>query len=64
MIKDVLVGVAISWLTLTEDGKRFQKKAAKYIVDRYLLPKADDKSEEATVAAEKGGGNDDGTAQT
>lgn len=54
MIKDVLVGVAISWLTLTDDGKRFQKKAKDYIVERYLIPKSNGEKQEHTESSNNG----------
>lgn len=54
MIKDVLVGVAISWLTLTEDGKRFQKKAKDYIVERYLIPKSNGEKQEHKDSSSNG----------
>lgn len=56
MLKDVLVGVAISWLTLTSDGKRFQEKAKKFIVERYILSKSAEKTDNLK---EEGGDDDD-----
>ena len=48
-LKDVLIGVAVTWLTLTEDGKRFKKKVAKILADEYLNTKKekDDKKDDA-----------------
>lgn len=48
-IKDVLIGVAVTWLTLTEDGKRFKKKVTKILGDEYLNSKEDkeDKKDDA-----------------
>lgn len=59
MLKDVLVGVAISWLTLTSDGKRFQKKAKDFIVERYLLSKSDKETDDLK---EEGDNNDNAQA--
>ena len=48
-IKDVLIGVAVTWLTLTEDGKRFKQKVAKILAAEYLNTKKekDDKKDDA-----------------
>lgn len=48
-IKDILIGVAVTWLTLTEDGKRFKKKVTKILADEYLNSKEDkeDKKDDA-----------------
>ena len=48
-LKDVLIGVAVTWLTLTEDGKRFKKKVAKILADEYLNTKKekDDNKDDA-----------------
>ena len=48
-LKDVLIGVAVTWLTLTEDGKRFKKKVAKVLADEYLnsKEKKEDKKDDA-----------------
>ena len=48
-IKDVLIGVAVTWLTLTEDGKRFKQKVTKILADEYLNTKKekDDKKDDA-----------------
>lgn len=43
-LKDVLIGVAVTWLTLTEDGKRFKKKVTKILTAEYLNSK--DKKED------------------
>ena len=49
MLKDILIGVAVTWLTLTEDGKRFKKKVTKMLVDEYLNSKKnkEDKKDDA-----------------
>lgn len=39
LVKDLLVGVAVTWLTVTPEGKRFRKKVVKMLADQYLLPK-------------------------
>ncbi len=46
MIKDVLIGVAITWLTLTPEGKKMRKQAVAKLADAYLLPKKEVKKEE------------------
>ena len=48
-LKDVLIGVAVTWLTLTEDGKRFKQKVAKVLADEYLnsKEKKEDKKDDA-----------------
>ena len=48
-LKDVLISVAVTWLTLTEDGKRFKQKVAKILADEYLNTKKekDDKKDDA-----------------
>lgn len=49
MLKDILIGVAVTWLTLTEDGKRFKKKVTKMLADEYLNSKKNkgDKKDDA-----------------
>lgn len=42
MIKDVLTGVFIAWLSLTPEGKKLRDKAIKTITDTYLLPKKEE----------------------
>ena len=44
-LKDILIGVAVTWLTLTEDGKRFKKKVTKILADEYLNSKEDKKED-------------------
>ena len=39
MIKDVLIGVGIAWLSLTPEGRRVKNMAIKKVMDTYLLPK-------------------------
>lgn len=39
MIKDLLLGVAITWITLTPEGKKVRDKAVKKLAETYLLPK-------------------------
>lgn len=39
MIKDVLIGVGIAWLSLTPEGKRVKNMAIQKVLDTYLLPK-------------------------
>ena len=48
-LKDILIGVAVTWLTLTEDGKRFKKKVTKMLADEYLNSKKnnEDKKDDA-----------------
>lgn len=46
MIKDVLIGIGIAWLSLTPEGKNMRKRAEQYIVERYILPKEEPKQEE------------------
>lgn len=46
MIKDVLIGVAITWLTLTPEGRKMRKQALNKLADTYLLPKEEPKKEE------------------
>lgn len=39
MIRDVLTGVFIAWLSLTPEGKKMRDKAIKAVTDAYLIPK-------------------------
>lgn len=39
IIKDVLIGVGLAWLSLTPEGKRVKNMAIKKVMDTYLLPK-------------------------
>lgn len=39
MIRDVLAGVFIAWLSLTPEGKKVKDMAIKKVMDTYLLPK-------------------------
>lgn len=39
IIKDVLIGVGLAWLSLTPEGQRVKNMAIKKVMDTYLLPK-------------------------
>ena len=39
IIKDVLIGVGIAWLSLTPEGRKVKNMAIKKVMDTYLLPK-------------------------
>lgn len=39
IIKDVLIGVGLAWLSLTPEGRRVKNMAIKKVMDTYLLPK-------------------------
>lgn len=39
IIKDVLIGVGLAWLSLTPEGQRVKNMAIKKVLDTYLLPK-------------------------
>lgn len=43
LIKDVLIGVGIAWLSLTPQGKKIRDTAIKKITETYLLPKEEEK---------------------
>ena len=43
LIKDVLIGVGIAWLALTQQGKKMRDTAIKKITETYLLPKEEEK---------------------
>lgn len=43
IIKDVLIGVGIAWLSLTPEGRKMRNTAIKKITDTYLLPKEEEK---------------------
>ena len=45
MIKDVLIGVAVAWISLTPEGKAVRRKAVKKLAETYLLPKEPKKEE-------------------
>lgn len=46
MFKDLLLGVAITWITLTPEGKKVRDKAIKKLAETYLLPKEERKEDE------------------
>lgn len=39
MLKDVLIGVVITWISLTPEGKKVREQAIKKLAETYLLPK-------------------------
>lgn len=39
VIKDVLIGVGLAWLSLTPSGQKVKNMAIKKVMDTYLLPK-------------------------
>lgn len=39
VIKDVLIGVGLAWLSLTPSGQKVKNIAIKKVMDTYLLPK-------------------------
>ncbi len=45
LIKDVLIGVGIAWLSLTPQGKKMRDTAIKKITETYLLPKEEEEKE-------------------
>lgn len=48
MIKDLLIGVAVTWITVTPEGKRFRDKMAKMLAEKYMLPKKEVKPKKET----------------
>ena len=46
IIKDVLIGVGLAWLSLTPEGKRVKNMAIQKVLDTYLLPKESTKDKE------------------